>query len=80
MGICADSRSCCKDKLQCLECKYFIVDCDNLGYFEEQLQEWKKKLIVAEKTKNEIYGENVKYNISLYEKVIEKIKRQMERI
>lgn len=77
MGICADSRACDKDKLQCLECNFFIPSCDNLGYFEEQLEEWKKKLIVAEKMKNDIYKGNVEYNISLYKKVIEKIKKQI---
>lgn len=79
MGICVDSRSCSKDKLQCLECKYFIPDCDNLGYFEEQLDEWKNKLDYAKKMKNKIYEENVIYNISLFEKVVNKIKAQLEK-
>lgn len=77
MGICADSRACDKDKLQCFNCKYFIPNCDDLGYFKEQLEEWHKKLIIAEKIKNDNYTENIKYNISLFENVIKKIEKQL---
>lgn len=79
MGICVDSRECSKDKFACLACQYFIPNCDDLLYFQEQLKEWQHKLVVAEKIGNEYYCENVKYNISLFQRVIEKIENHVKK-
>lgn len=73
MGICADIRSCSKDKLECLSCAYFIPNCDDLSYFESSLLDWKQKYEIACKVKNEYMQENAQYNIILFEKVIKKI-------
>lgn len=79
MGICVDSRECSKDKFACLACQYFIPNCDDLLYFQEQLEDLQNKLVVAEKMGNELYSENVRYNISLFQKVIAKIENQAKK-
>ena len=79
MGICVDSRECSKDKFVCLACQYFIPNCDDLLYFQEQLEDLQNKLVVAEKMGNELYSENVRYNISLFQKVIAKIENQAKK-
>lgn len=80
MGICADIRECDKSKFECLACDYFIPNCADLDYFENQLADWKKKLDISIKVKNKYMEENSSYNIELFSKVIQKIYKKLEDI
>lgn len=79
MGICSDMKSCSKDKLQCLNCDYFVPNAEDLQYFIEQLEEWSAKLKIAQKLNNKKLCGNIEYNILLFKNTIIRIKNAVDK-
>lgn len=72
-GICSDVSRCQNDnRYECLSCKYFIPDANDLDYFESEVLQWERR--------TEIYKihpfklENVLYNLKLNRDIIKRIK------
>lgn len=42
-GICSDITGCKSDMMNCLECKFFVPDLEQLEYYKEQVRLWKQK-------------------------------------
>lgn len=71
-GICSDITGCKSDMWNCLDCKHFIPDKEQLAYFEEQLGAWNDK---AKKFRDfPMIKSNSLKNAQLFEKVVAKIK------
>lgn len=47
-GICRDITGCKSDMMNCLECKFFMPDTNQIEYYKEQIELWRQK---AEKFK-----------------------------
>lgn len=73
LGICSDIRTCDKDKSQCLRCKYFIPDVDDLDYYQHDRNEWIKKKEKADKIGNTDFAELCAYWIESYNMIIQRI-------
>jgi len=73
LGICSDIRDCGKDKFICIGCSYLLPDYDNLDNYKMELETWKQKLEIAEKSSNIYWSDNCKNNILLYESLIIRI-------
>lgn len=71
LGICSDITGCKNEMFECFNCKYFVPNAEELPHFEEQALEWKKKVTLFEK--NPMMKENALYNLSLIQKIVEKI-------
>lgn len=80
MGICSNIRACSNNKWKCLACDHFIPNADDLPYFEEQKEGWKKKLPIAEKLDNKQMIDNIQSNITLFENVVERIKNGLRQV
>ena len=70
-GICGDITGCRSDMWNCLDCKHFIPDREQLPYFREQVLSWQSK---AEKFNDYpmIYN-NALRNAELFEKKVKKV-------
>lgn len=76
LGVCSDITGCKNDMYECLACDFFIPNIDELELFEEQVQQWKKKI---ERFKNNEYiRQNAEYNLKLNQQAIIKIKEMIE--
>lgn len=70
-GICGDITGCKSDMWNCLDCKHFIPDREQLPYFREQVLLWQTK---AEKFKDyPMINTNALRNAELFEKIVKKI-------
>ena len=71
-GICSDITGCKSDMWNCLECKHFVPDAEQLDYYIEQIALWK------EKSKRfadfPVIRENAERNAELFERVAKKLK------
>jgi len=71
-GICGDITGCKSDMWNCLDCRHFIPDKDQLPYFEEQVMEWYSK---ADKFKEfPMIKTNALRNAGMFIRIVEKIK------
>jgi hypothetical protein len=72
-GICSDVTSCKDDKrYECLSCKHFIPDANDLEYFENEVLQWERR---AEIYKTHPFKfENAVYNLKLNRDIVEQIK------
>ncbi len=61
-GLCKDATECTEGPTECLSCKYFIPDAEQLEYFEEQIRVWKEKSTLFKK--NKIWYEYALHNIA----------------
>lgn len=73
LGICSDNER-CKNQYRCLEdCEFYIPDCDDLPYFEKEVEEWSRK-VEHYKTQNQAISlENAEYNLKIHIKVRDRI-------
>lgn len=73
LGICSDNEG-CKHQYRCLEyCEFYIPDCDDLPYFEKEVEEWSRK-VEYYKTQNQANSlENAEYNLKIHTKVRDRI-------
>lgn len=73
-GICRDITGCKSDMMNCLECKFFMPDTNQIEYYKEQIELWQQK---AERFKSiPMIKANAERNMNLYKNVIAKITRQ----
>lgn len=70
-GICSDITNCKSGIFECLKCKSFIPDVNDLGYFKEQVESLEIKAITFKNSP--ILLENIKYNLELNKKIVERI-------
>lgn len=73
LGICSDSRSCNKNKSQCLFCSHMTPDCDKLDEYINSRDEWIKKKQLALETKNKDYENLCDQWIDGYTLIIRKV-------
>ena len=73
IGICSDITACKNNPFECLDCDDFIPNADELDYFENQVLEWAEK--AARFRDHEYMRQNVEYNLSLNQRIVDKIKR-----
>jgi hypothetical protein len=77
LGICSDISNCESNMYECLnECDYFVPNADELEYFEEEAEQWKKK--IDKFSNNQFIRENAQYNYALFQKVIDRIKKAIQ--
>lgn len=70
-GICSDITGCKSDMMNCLECKFFLPDPNQMGYYMEQIELWQQK---AEKFKAiPMIRANAERNMKMYKKLVEKV-------
>lgn len=70
-GICSDITGCKSDMWNCLDCKHFIPDKEQLPYFEEQAFCWHNK---SEKFREyPMIKMNALRNAQLFKKIVDKI-------
>lgn len=70
-GICSDITGCKSNMMNCLECKFFLPDPNQIEYYKEQIELWRQK---AEKFKSiPMIRANAEKNIKLYERNVEKL-------
>lgn len=70
-GVCGDITGCKSDMWNCLDCKHFIPDKEQLPYFREQVLSWQTK---AEKFKDyPMIKTNALRNAELFGKVVKKL-------
>ena len=73
-GICRDITGCKSDMMNCLECKFFMPDTNQIEYYKEQIELWRLK---ADRFKSiPMIKANAERNINLYKNVIAKITRK----
>ncbi len=73
LGICSDSAD-CKNQYRCLEdCEYYIPDCDDLPYFENEIYEWNKKVQFYKSQNQPTNLENAEYNLKIHTKIRDRI-------
>lgn len=70
-GICTDISGCKSDMFNCLDCKHFAPDHENLEYFKGQVISWEKKIIQFKKLT--MVSQNAKKNTKLFQGVVDKI-------
>lgn len=67
-GICSDITGCKSDMMNCLECKFFLPDPNQIEYYKEQIELWQQK---AEKFKSiPMIRANAENNLKLYKKIV----------
>jgi integrase len=71
-GICSDITGCESDMWNCLDCRFFVPDAAQLGYYEEQAALWREKC--ARFSNFPVIKGNSERNAELYERVIKKLK------
>ncbi|WP_297632897.1 phage integrase SAM-like domain-containing protein [uncultured Clostridium sp.] len=73
LGICSDSED-CKHQYRCLEdCDFYIPNCDDLEYFENEIYEWNRKAEFYKAKNMTIRLENAEYNLGIHIKVRDRI-------
>ncbi len=76
IGLCADAAECSDGPTECLTCKCFILDAEQLDYFEEQVRVWEEKSKMFKK--NKIWYEHALHNITAYQGVVSKIRQSLD--
>lgn len=70
-GICSDITGCKSDMMNCLECKFFLPDQNQMEYYKEQIELWRQK---AERFKSiHMIRANAEKNMELYKIIVEKM-------
>ncbi|MDI6705498.1 MAG: hypothetical protein QME73_04490 [Bacillota bacterium] len=70
-GICSDITGCKSDMWNCLDCRHFIPDIEQIPYFRGQVLAWRNK---AEKFKDyPMINTNALRNAELFEKIVKKL-------
>ena len=73
LGICSDNEG-CKHQYRCLEdCEFYIPDCNDLEYFENEIEQWNKKIEYYKSQNQPIILENAKYNLAIHTRVRDRI-------
>lgn len=73
-GICSDISHCKSDMWNCLECRFFVPEKEQLPYFKDQVVSWQQK---ADKFKNdEIMSSNFSAVAKRFEKIIVKLESE----
>ena len=76
LGVCSDISNCPSEMFECLSCKYFIPNADEIKYFQEQVDQWGEKL---KKCSNQPFvKENAIYNLNLNKQIVERILKETE--
>ena len=71
-GICSDITGCKSDMWNCLDCKFFVPDADQLDYYKEQAALWRDKSVRF--SDFPIIKGNAERNAGLYEHIMKKLK------
>ena len=71
-GICVDITGCKSDMWNCLDCKFFAPDAEQLDYYEEQARLWREKNVKF--SDFPVIKGNAEKNAELYERVLKKLK------
>ncbi|KJR45153.1 Transposase [Desulfosporosinus sp. I2] len=79
IGICSDISNCNVKVFDCLECVNFTPNAEDLPYFQNQLNEWEKKLNTAKSVKYNFLIETAQKQIRANQRVIEKITSERKR-
>ena len=67
-GICSDITGCKSDMMNCLECKFFLPDPNQMEYYMEQIELWQQK---AERFKCiPVIRKNALKYINIYKNII----------
>ena len=78
LGICSDTEG-CKHQYRCLEdCEFYIPDCDDLPYFEKEVEDWSKKVEYYKTQNQAIILENAEYNLKIHTKVRDRILKMIK--
>lgn len=73
-GVCCDITHCKSDMWNCLDCKKFVPDMEQLPFFEEQVQAWEEK---AERfAQYPLLRQNAVRNAGLFREVAGKIRME----
>ncbi|MFI3215101.1 MAG: tyrosine-type recombinase/integrase, partial [Eubacteriales bacterium] len=70
-GICSDITGCKSDILNCLSCKYFVPDKEQVEYYKEQIIAWKDKSLKF--SSFPLIKNTADKNIKLYEEILESL-------
>lgn len=76
-GICNDITNCKSDMWNCLECKAFVADAEQIEYYREQVVLWREKQIRF--SAFTLICENAKRNAELFESVLKSIETDVQR-
>jgi integrase len=76
LGICSDITGCKSKLFECFDCEFFIPDADQLPYYEEQVKVLEDK--IGKLTNSPNLKENMLYNLNLHQKIVERIKMNVE--
>ncbi|PHS30372.1 MAG: hypothetical protein COA82_11475 [Alkaliphilus sp.] len=68
-GICTDITGCKSDMFNCLDCKHFAPDHENLDYFKDQVISWNKKIIQFKNLP--MVSQNAKKHAKLFQGVVD---------
>ena len=71
-GICSDITGCKSDMWNCLDCKFFVPDAEQLDYYEAQATLWREKCVQF--SSFPIIKGNAERNAELYEHILNKMK------
>jgi hypothetical protein len=72
-GICSDVTNCKNDnRYECLSCKHFIPDANDLAYFENEVLQWERRVEIYKAHPFKL--ENALYNLKLNRDIAERIK------
>ncbi len=72
-GICSDVTSCQNDKrYECLSCKHFVPDANDLEYFENEVLQWERRADIYKTHPFKL--ENALYNLKLNRDIVKRIK------
>ncbi|WP_210470335.1 tyrosine-type recombinase/integrase [Sporosarcina sp. 6E9] len=71
LGLCSDIRNCPSEMFECLSCKNFVPNADELDHFVDQVEQWETKLNMFKN--HPFMKENAEYNLKLHRNIVEKI-------
>lgn len=76
-GICSDITNCKSDMWNCLECKAFVPDAEQIEYYREQISLWCEKQIRF--SAFPLICDNAKRNAELFESILKSIETDVQR-
>lgn len=76
-GICSDITNCKSDMWNCLECKDFVADAEQIEYYREQISLWREKQIRFSAFL--LICDNAKRNAELFESILKSIETDVQR-
>ena len=74
-GICSDITNCKSDMWNCLECKSFVIDADQIDYYREQMFLWREKQ--NKFSAFPIICSNAKRNAELFKSILKSIEEDV---